>query len=252
MPDVLNTTRERVNDMIVSVGGQTLTNTAPFTLVMANAGWQVMQQQLVALGYVVLQDSLTIVRLPPVATLDPSTEVSLSWTGYFDGTTAHPAIVLPQDLIRPMKDGLEERISVNGTVTNTSPLSPMDEILGPLAHVPKEMWNKQWQWRADAICMPGAMTYTDMRIRYAKYLADFTNLDTDVAPIMRCGDALSKYIAVEFSTGRGDLDRATLLTEAQQATAILAGVDIKDAMLVSAAERDKMKDRYSGTGGPGA
>lgn len=246
MPDVLDAVRVRINDMIVSIGGQTLTNNAPFTLPMCNVAWQRSQQFLVSLGYVVLEDNITIPGLPPASDLDPAKEVTLSWSGYDNGSgTLNTAFVLPQSLIRPVSDGLQERISVTSGV-NTAALSPMDEILGTLANVAKGMWNQQWQWRADKIVMPGARTNTDLSIRFAKYLADFTNLNTDVAPIMRCEDMLSGFICAEFAGGRGDLDRATFLTEAQQAAMIIAGIDVKDMMLGKVAERGKMRDRYDG------
>lgn len=221
--------------MIVSIGGQTLTNTQPFTLPMVNLAYQRSQQFLVSLGYVVLEDSVTL-TIPAVTTLDSATEVTLSWTGYFDGTDQKATPVLPQSLIRPVSGGLQERVSVNSGV-NLAALSPMDEILGTLSNVPKQPWNVQWQWRADKIVMPGARGLTDLSIRFAKYLPDFTDLDTDVVPIMRSEDMLSGFIAVEFSSARGDLERATLLSEAQQAAMIIAGVDVKD-----------MKDRYSNAG----
>lgn len=238
--DVLNATRTRINDAIVSIGGQTLQNTRPFTGPIVNLGWQRLQQFLVGLGYVTLESSLVISNLPPISALDPSVEVSLSWLGYNNGSGLNPAIVLPQNLIRPLKDGLEQRLTgSNGVMT------PMDDTLGPLAHVNPDMWLTQWQWREDAIYMIGALAPNDIRIRFAKYLADLDVVTAGaVAPILRCTDALAGFIAVEFSGSRGDLDRAALLAEAQANASILAAGDNGDSRLAKSSERGKMADRY--------
>lgn len=240
---IMNLARARINDMIISTAGETLTNTAPFTNPLVNTAYRMMQQQLVSLGYVTLVDSVVLSNLPPVSALDPSLETWLSWTGYFDGATLHTGIALPQNAIRPMPDGLESRPS---TSNNSKRMNPMDEIIGPLAHVSKEMFLKQWQWRADAIRMIGALVPTDLRVRFASYLPSLDPTSaTEVVPIMQCEDALSGYITVEFGRGRGDMDRAQLLQEAQDATMILAGIDPGDTRIGKASEREKMKDKYS-------
>lgn len=245
--EIMDAARERCNDMIVSTGGQTLTNNAPFTLPIVNVAWQRFQQQLVSIGYVTLEDEVILPKLPPASSLDPGVQVSLSWTGFFDGITQSVSPALPQWVIRPLD--LWERPSVN-MGTNTQSYNDMDEIIGGgMDLADKKPWAVQWQWRADAIWMPGTISPIDLRIRAAKYLADFTNLNSDVAPIMRCKDALSGYIAVEFSGSRGDLDRTALLAEAQQATMIVAGMDtIQGRSTQKSSERGKMRDRYT----PGA
>ena len=244
---IMNAARMRVNDMLISTSGETLTDDAPFTPSMVNIAYREMQQQLVSLGYVTLIDDVVLPALPPVSALDPSIEVYLSWTGYFDGATLHPSIVLPQNLIKPMPEGLQERPT---TSNNSKRMSPMDEIIGTLAHVDKGLWNRQWQWRADAIRMIGAIVPVDLRVRFASYQPvplDPTSL-TQVVPIMQCEDALSGYITVEFGRGRGDMDRAQLLQEAQAATMILAGIDPGDTRIAKSSEREKMKDKYSAAG----
>jgi hypothetical protein len=247
--DIMNAARTRVNDAIASIGGQTLKNNQPFTGPLVALAWQRLQQFLVGLGYVTLESSLLISGLPPAFTNDPGVEVSLSWLGYFDGNTLNTAFVLPQNLIRPMKDGLEQRLSLNNPpvpVLGGAVMTPMDETLGPMAHVSKDLWLRQWQWREDAIWMTGALAPNDVRIRFAKYLADLdVTSSTAVAPIMRCTDALSGFIAVEFSGARGDLDRAALLAEAEANAAILAAGDNGDTRLAKSSERGKMVDRYS-------
>ena len=50
LESILNISRMRINDMIVSAGGQTLQDTAPFTLPMCNVAYQKFQQLLVSLS----------------------------------------------------------------------------------------------------------------------------------------------------------------------------------------------------------
>src|SRR5271154_1780129 len=101
--DIMNAARTRVNDAINGIGVQTLQNNKPFTGPIVNLAWQRLQQFLVGLGYTTLEASTVIKELPPAFTNDPNVEVSLSWTGYFDGNALNANFVLPQDLIRPMK-----------------------------------------------------------------------------------------------------------------------------------------------------
>ncbi len=252
LSDVLNAARVKCNDAIGNgVAGQTLTNTQPLTAPLVNTAYQSLQQFLVALGYTTLDASVLISGLPPAFTNDPSVEVSLSWTGYFDGNALNTAFALPQNLIRPLRDGLEQRLTVPAGSPNAvlaaAVMTPMDEqINGPMAHVPNDMWLRQWQWREDAIYMTGALAQNDIRIRYAKYLPDLVPTSpTQVVPIMRSLDALSSYIAVEFSRERGDMDTAALLTDAQNKASILAAGDNVDMKIGKSSERGKMKDRYS-------
>lgn len=252
---IMDAARMRINDMIISTAGETLTDNAPFTPSMLNVAYQSMQQQLVSLGYATVTDSVVISGLPAVSTLDQNVEVSLSWTGYDNGSgTLNTAFVLPQKLIRPMAEGLEERQSVpGGPPGSTKRMSPMDEIVGSLAHVDKGIWNRQWQWRGDAIAMIGSRVTTDLRIRFYSYFPDLDPESTSqTVPIMRCEDALSGYVSVEFARGRGDMDMQTLLAQAQGATMILAGIDPGDTRIGKSSEREKMRDKYSNPAAVGA
>ena len=52
LSSVLSTIRVQVNDAIVGIGGQTFTNSAVFTPFYVNRGWQMLQQELLNMGYV--------------------------------------------------------------------------------------------------------------------------------------------------------------------------------------------------------
>jgi hypothetical protein len=242
LEDVVEAARIRLNDAIIP-GGDILTDTNSFTAPYINLAWQKLQQLLVSLGYVTLVDQLNILALPASASLDPAVQVSLSWTGYNDGSTTNTGILLPQTLIRPLR--LWERPAGAGNFIN------MDEILRGLNAFAKRPWNQLWEWRADALVMPGATAATDLRIRYAKYLADFVPnstvaFSTQQVPIMRSTDALAGFIAYEMSGSRGDVDSPALLKNATDDAMLIVGLDSSEGRATTkTSERGKMS---AGTG----
>lgn len=244
LSDVTEAARIKFNDAVIS-GGDVFTNTQAFTAPYVNLGYQKFQQFLVSLGYQTLEDETVLGGLPPCSTTDPAVMVRLDWTGYFDGTTLYPALALPQSAIRPLY--LWERPTGSAASFND-----MDVILNGLDSTQKQNWIIQWEWRADAIYMLGALVSTDLRVRFAKYLADFLpdavqSFAAQPVPIMRSTDALSGFIAYEMCSGRGDVDAASLLADAKEAAMIIVGLDSMEARSIQKeSERGKMKDRYSG------
>lgn len=243
LEQVVEGARSRLPDVIVP-GGQTLTDSQPFTIDYINLGWQKIQQILVSMGYETLEDETIITALPAMTTEDPAVQASLSWTGYNNGSGLNAGFALPQSLIRPLS--LSERPSGTGLEFN-----PMSPCLKGLPRAPKQAWNEIWEWRADAIWMPGALMVTDLDVRFLKYLADFVAASVvpfanQVVPIMRSLNAVAAAIAYVFCEARGDSDAATLLQEAHdEAAIIVAGDSLDGRSLGKESERGKMKDRYS-------
>ena len=163
-----------MNDAIVSLGGQTLTNTAAFTPYYANRGYQMLQQELLQLGYVrLLVEGLILLNLPAISNLDTSLQASLSWSGYSDGVTSYTGIVLPQTLIKPTK--LMERLSASAPNTNLFwDMSGPEQGVYRVPPLTKDFRNRIWVWNNDAIWMPGATGLVDLRVDYASLLPDFT------------------------------------------------------------------------------
>ena len=211
----------------MSTGGQILTDDADFTPILVNLAYRKLQQFLISLEWVrfVTQNAI-IPSVPLVANEDTALNVTLSWSGYNDGVAAHPSIVLPQDLIRPLH--------LAGRSSDAAPnINAFIDIDGPetgitrLPSVPKQDWNQFWIWDGDQINMIGALTTTDIRVDYLAFFPNFTTSPfpgTQTVPILNCEDALSGFIAYVFSVPRGDLDAASFLQGAQDAARILAGV----------------------------
>ncbi len=63
LEQVVEGARSRLPDVIVP-GGQTLTDSQPFTIDYINLGWQKIQQILVSMGYETLEDETVISALP--------------------------------------------------------------------------------------------------------------------------------------------------------------------------------------------
>jgi hypothetical protein len=231
LSDALSHVRVQVNDSIVSIGGQTLTNTAAFTPYYTNRGWQMLQQELLQLGYVRLKVlNFVLAGIPASTNLDTQYQATLSWTGFSDGVVPNAGIVLPQTLIRPLE--LRERVS--GQSPNLNPFLKMsgpNEGIATIPLIPKTYRNKIWTWANDTIQMPGTTGTIDLGMDYASYLPDFTTGSfpgNQVVPILRSTDALAWAIGYVFCYARNDEPPvcAYARDEFRRAAAIIAGANL--------------------------
>lgn len=235
--NVLNAIRVRIGDdldSLLPLGGQIATNSQSYSQQLVNNGWRKLQQYLVSQKYVrLVVPNFQVASLPPVASEDTALQVSLSWTGYSDGVTGYPLVVLPQDLIMPLK--LSERPSDDAPNVNTFiDMDGPEQGISRIPSIPKQSWNQIWVWDNDQITMPGALVLTDLRITYAAYLADFldtgdvtsaTNFTTwfeQPVPIIRALDPLANYILAEIEMARGNAGAAAAYTAAGRAGAMEA------------------------------
>lgn len=220
-----------MNDSIVGAGGQTLTNTAAYTPYYVNRAWQMLQQELLNMGYArLIVRNYLIAALAAVTTEDTSVQVTLDWTGYFDGTSLHSTQALPQNAIRPIK--LTERLNDASPNLNLFwDMSGPDHGVDGVPLIQKDFRNRIWSWQNDQIQMPGATSITDLAIDYAAFLADFTTGSfpgSQVVPIMRSTDALAWAIGYGFSYARNDDPAVCSFAHDQflRAAAIIAGAKL--------------------------
>jgi hypothetical protein len=285
---ILSVARARLNDMIQNQGGDVLTDSQPFTTVMVNAAYRVLQRKLASLGYLLFEQEVFFSSVPPVygSPPDPSTQVWFDWTGYFDGNALQTAFALPQWFLSPLT--LWERIS-GGAAGNTTlaqfeaslaidgysptqiaqivallPPFPsnaappnfleMDMILNGLPAVPQQQWNFYWEWKNNRIYLPGALGLTDVRIRGGSFLSDFTDISapggsSQLVPIVQCEDPFANLICVEMAGSRGDIDAKSFTDKADAGIALIAARDLQASRaLAKASEVGKMPDRLT----PGA
>jgi hypothetical protein len=224
---ILGFARVQVNDAIQANGGNTLVDSADFTPLYVNRAWLMLQQELVSNGFDRFRTDNLIVTLPAVNSEDTALQVTLDWTGYYDGVSLNTGVVLPQTLIKALK--LSERPT--DSAPNVNSFIDMDGPEQGIRRIPsitKQQWNGIWVWDDDQVRMPGATAQTDVHIDFLAYLPDFTGSGAgfpgpQTANILRCEDAFAGFIAAVFCAARGDVDASTTLQQAKDAAKILAG-----------------------------
>lgn len=235
LEDVLNAARVQANDAINNLGGEILTDNADFTPVYVNRAWQMFQQYLVSLGYVRFSvPNFVTLNVPPVASLDPAVQPTMSWAGYFDGAILNAAKGFPAKFIKPMK--IWERPTQQAGQLDPPPpaaftvVDPVDTV----PPIPKKPYNGIAVWNGDNIQFPGATVPTDIRLDYLSYLPDFTtdpatglfspDPSQQICPVSRCKSSFAGFIVYCFDQPRGDLDGEAILSAAKAEAMIIAGV----------------------------
>ena len=157
----MNMARAFVNDSFSQGAGRILTDAAPFSVQYLNSALQVLQDRLANMGdLTVVQDNYLIENLPPVVSIDPSVQVSVSYTGYYNGTTIYPApMVLPGNCVSIKK--LWQRQSGTGLS-----FIEMPQAADGLLSYPQGQYFNNWEYRGDSIYLNGATVPMDLRIRY--------------------------------------------------------------------------------------
>lgn len=251
---VLNAARVRVNDAIVTISGQTMTDNAAFTPVMVNTAWRVLQNKLRAIGYTGfarLKNDLIISGLPASASADPAVQNYITWAGFYDGATTNAAKVLPQEFLSPLV--LWERPNqVSNSLASPANFRQIDQSLNGIpTNGPKQSRNLTWDWRNDQLCFPGTTVIWDLRIRCLTFLPDFpvstgSIVGSTPVPIVDCLDPFSALIAVEFCGPRGDIDAKSFMDSADVAIASLYSRDTAQPTAVrTPAEYGPMRTAYT-------
>ncbi len=243
---ILNTARTRINDLILpsqgypggSDSGQQFTEVGggsnsdernpdgtliDRTQILFNAAYRKFQKYLANLGYrLLIGDNLIIPSLPVNNNPDPAAQSWLSWNGFFDGTTFHTSPTLPIDFYAPLK--IRERISGQNSI-----FIPMRCSLDGLQNqYIRAVLNRQWEWRTNALYLPGATSTTDLQFRYTRYLPALpdpayyvpnTPWYQQMLPVPGCLSAMAWYCAYEV---------LVLRSEDTQAAAVVALANAED------------------------
>ena len=194
---VLNIVRSLGNDAVQTLAGNLLGDNQPYVLPMLNLGYRHLQRQLVQRGYQTTKDRAILYQVLPIADLDPGLQVSISYTGYFDGVNNHATPALPADLLMPLK--LRER-----QTGSTLPYNRMYISRDGLPSRPQGIWLRDWIWQSDQIEMCGATQENDVELLYAKFLPDLVLLPTpSLVEVVRSERALGYYMLAEWAESRG-------------------------------------------------
>ena len=222
--DVLNIARTRCNELIrtpqgypgatdpgaqfnrVGGGYQSPGQNPDGTLILEtqflfNSGYRRLWKFLGNLGYrLLIVDNWVISELPINSNPDPTVQSWLSWNGFWNGTTFTSTPALPLDFYAPLK--IRERVSGQNAT-----FIPMGVALdGINSGLVRTILNRRWEWRTNALYMPGATSLTDLQLRYVRRLPDLPDPNYYVPntpwyqqklDIPNCWSSLAWYIAHE-------------------------------------------------------
>lgn len=203
--DVMQLARAAINDMLRSIAGSILTDTAPFTVIMLNASVRRTQRYLANNGLLSnVIDNAILTPITPVGNSDPGTQVSISALGYNNGVQVLSQPVLPPDLILPL--ALAQRQTGSGAQFTT-----MTPAKGPLMSRVPGTYYGEWEWRQDQINMVGSTSTMDIRMRYEgrlQRIAPNANLSQTTINIRDGEDALASGVVAFYAFSRGAAQRA--------------------------------------------
>lgn len=211
---VLTFARAIINDQLRNNQGQILTDNASFTLDFVNMAVSECQEYLANNGITTqLVDNVILTPIPPTPNNDPSCQIFLGYSGYFDGTVQHATPALPPDLINPLKVWQRQ----TGSGQQFIPVARAKD--GIDSYQPGSTFGP-WEWRQGAIYMVGCSQTQDLRIRYEQSLLDLTtnagfNQQTIFIPQSR--RALGFLVAKYYALSRGSMQMPAVQQLAEEA-----------------------------------
>lgn len=205
--DVMNLARVYVDDTLAAGAGITLTDAAPETLPLLNASIAQMQRDLWNRSVPTMIRETVLTGLPPINSAlgvgapNPAVYQALTYTGFNDGSVVHTGIVLPPDLLAPIK------VWFRAGGTNLT-FSEMNEAANGLASFYQGPSPGDWEWQGDQIALNGATQAIDMRLRYLGTVAYYpsttlpANFPTTYLPFRDSVQALAYRLAYDFCAAR--------------------------------------------------
>jgi hypothetical protein len=163
------------NDMLYSPAGEILTDEAYFMLPLLNDALEWMTNELNNHGVETFVQETILTPLTPTpgeASTDPGTQANISDYGYFDGVGINmgPQLQLPTNLLQP--DFLWER-----QTGSQETWIPMTLVLGGMPSITPGSRFGMWEWRQDAIYLPGITQSEDIRLRMITTLPMFVSVN---------------------------------------------------------------------------
>jgi hypothetical protein len=202
--DVMSLARALVNDKfpgIAGAEGRILTDSAAFTLDYLNSAFRKLQRKLRLEGVrFPIRDNVILSNLSPVSAQDPSIQVFVGYSGYFDGAVMHATPTLPSDLVQPLE------VSEQTVGTNVQ-YSPMHRPQGGIPSIFQGQWLQYWDWRNYGIYMPGSTQAKNLRLKYTAGQPPLnvpaSSFKTTVVNILDSADVLAMMIAAQYAFARG-------------------------------------------------
>jgi hypothetical protein len=199
----MNRARAYINDAYQGGAGRILTDTAPFTIEYLNGALEYLQDELRDYDSITLvRDNYIMTPITPVVNVDPSVQINVSFTGFYDGTIQHALPTLPSDMLVPLQ--LWERQNGSGL-----PFSLMFQPQNGLCSDYQGQLLYNWEWRNDAIWMLGSTSIEDLRLRYQAQLLPLaasspTNNFANVSIVIQAStEAMAHLVAYRYARARG-------------------------------------------------
>lgn len=178
-------------------GGIIATNNAAFVLPFLNASIRYLYRKLRNIGDpALIVDNYILLGLPALAQADPTVQVSLGFLGYFDGFANHGNWTLPAGAMGV--DRVWERTSGAGL-----DFVPVPEA--PYGLPPCRQGNRMgaYEWRGNALWMPGCLTAVDLRLRskiaLPPILGNNLNFAQTYVPVLDADDAIVDRMLVLYA-----------------------------------------------------
>lgn len=200
--------------------GQILTDTSTTLQNFMDSAIREVRREVGIMGQpTLIRDNYLLLGLPPVnsslgiGVMNPAVQVSLTFTGFFDGLEINPTFTLPADLLQPLE--LWERMA--GT---QSPFGMMTESIGALTPRNQVTALGEWENRSNAIWMNGATSFRDLRIRYLgsfpALVSATINWSQTFVPIPDAQEAIADKIAVRYARRLGSPQVPDLIQQADR------------------------------------
>jgi hypothetical protein len=178
-------------------GGIIATNTAPFTLPFLNNAIRWVYRKLRNIGDpALIIDNYLLLGIPALTGPNSAVQVSLGFLGYFDGFANHGQWTLPAGAMGI--DKAWERVS--GAALDFYPLREAPDGLAPRQQTSTM---RQYEWRGNAMWMPGALETVDLRLRckisLPPFLCSSLNFQTTYMPILDSEDAIVDRMLVRYA-----------------------------------------------------
>jgi hypothetical protein len=198
--DVLIAARVMANDAILSIDGDILNDDQPYMFPMLQLCYEKLQKRLVRGGMNTYNKYAEVTGLTPVGTSDPTTQVQLMYSGYYDGAALFANPTLPPDLIVPLE--IWERQTA--TINRWSKLGPVSDSITTSSRTSSF---QEWDWENDVLFLPGATQSNDLRMKYIAFAPELTGPDSQVF-VVGCKVALAALIGEMAAKSRGGTEAA--------------------------------------------
>ena len=192
----LQLVRTLLLDAGISLNGDILSDTSPFTMTLLEAAYEYTQDELANAGYEFPISETILLNVTPVpaAAQNPSTRVYIDYGGYFDGSNANGAPALPQDCLIPL-------VMAERTAGQPTRFLPMEQSQDGLPLRQQYAYMQQWDWRDDRIYMVGAVQALDLWLRYQQFFPQLTG-PSDVIKIFHGTNAVAYAMCCMYCEGR--------------------------------------------------